>query len=229
MQEVSPGIYALSGLKMGRSYLIDDRDGITLVDTSTATSSAGILRAVERLGRRVEDIRTVVATHYHYDHTGNVTAVEEQSGAQLWAHTEEAPYIDGRKPWKPGLPGFLRALGMKEAQQYSLRVDRELREGDVVPAAGGLEVLHAPGHTPGQIVLYSRERGVLFAGDSLMNVLGLREPARWFSHDMDAARRTIRRLANLDFEVALPGHGPPIIGRASEKVRMWVRGWLDYT
>jgi len=111
-------------------------------------------------------------------------------------------------------------------EQFSLRVDRVLHDGDVLPLAGGLQVVHAPGHTPGHIALYAKERRTLFAGDALMNAAGLRLPMSVSSHDMEQARRSIHRLAELDFDIALPGHGAPILGRANEKVAEWARRWL---
>lgn len=226
VDEVAPGIHAISGLKTGRSYIIADREALTLVDTSTHGVADPIIEAIGTIGRRVEDLRTIVATHYHHDHTGNVAALRERSGANLWAHAADAPYIDGRESWL-GLSGAIgRLIGARAPRQYSLTVDRELCDGDLLPVAGGLRVVHAPGHTPGHIALYAAERSVLFAGDALMNTFGLRLPIAIASHDMDEARRSARLLATLEYDVALPGHGNPVLSRASEKVREWSRQWL---
>ena len=227
MHEVADGIYALAGLKMGRAYLIDDADGLTLIDTSSASASAAILDAITAIRRKPEDLRTIVVTHYHYDHTGNVSALVDRSGAEFCAHAEDVPYIDGRLPWLPP-KGALGALGAGQQRKsyFTLKVDRVLHEGDTLPAAGGLKVVHAPGHTPGHIALHSPARRVLFAGDAFMNVAGLHPPAAMSSHDMDAARESIRRLGELDFDIALPGHGQPVVGRASEKLREYAKRWL---
>lgn len=226
MELVARGIYAISGLKTGRSYLIDDRDGLTLIDTSSHGAADGILRGIASLGRRAEDLRLIVGTHYHLDHTGNVNSLRERSGAPFAVYEEEAPYVDGRLPWRPLRGALAAAIGDGQDRHYALRVDRELRDGETLPAAGGLQVLHAPGHTPGHIALYGRERGALFAGDAFMNVFGLQLPPSMSSHDMDQARRSIRRLCDLDFEIALPGHGRPVLSRASEKLAHWSRKWL---
>jgi len=225
MREVSEGIYALDGLKTGRAYLVADRDALTLVDTSTSGVAEKILGAIDAIGRRPQELRTIVATHYHHDHTGNVMALIDRTGAQLYAHADEAPYIDGRKPWGTVHVGPFD-MSVPEARQFALHVDRELRAGDELPFAGGVTVLHTPGHTPGSISLHARSRGVLFAGDALGNYLGLRLPLSMSSHDMDAAKRSVHALAALAYEVALPGHGHPIVGRASEKIALWAKRWL---
>jgi len=225
MREVAPGVYPIEGLKTGRSYLIENQGSLTLIDTSSPSAASRIIRAIEEIGRRPEDLRLIVATHYHYDHTGNVAALRERTGAQFAAHVEEAPYIDGRTPWRYVAIGPVK-MDLPERRRYALAVDRELADGEVLPAAGGLEVIHTPGHTPGHIALYARERGALFAGDAFANWFGLQLPLRMSSHDMEQAKQSVARLARLDYDVALPGHGNPIVGLASEKVAEWSRRWL---
>jgi glyoxylase-like metal-dependent hydrolase (beta-lactamase superfamily II) len=225
MRPVAPGVFAIAGLKMGRSYLVEGAGGIALVDTSTAGAAPGILRAIDETGHRVEDLRAIVATHYHYDHTGNADALRDRSGAELCVHAADVPYVEGTTPWMAAPPpwGFMDRFG---GEPYGLHVDRTLSDGDVLPFAGGLRVVHAPGHTPGHIALYAKEQRALFTGDALMNVLGLHLPMAMSTHDMAAARRSVFALAELDFDVALPGHGAPIIGHASEKIGEWTKAWL---
>jgi glyoxylase-like metal-dependent hydrolase (beta-lactamase superfamily II) len=223
MREIVGGVYALEGLKMGRSYLIDDREGLTLIDTSSAGASDAILAAIDQLRRPARDLTTIVATHYHHDHTGNVAKLRERTGATFCAHADDVPYIDGSEEWGDGQPSLAARFGPKP---YALSVDRTLSEGDVLPGAGGLRVIHAPGHTPGHIALHSAERGIVFSGDAFMNAVGLRLPPSMSSHDMNQARATVRMLAGLEFEHALPGHGQPVMSRANEKLAQWARKWL---
>ncbi len=226
MKQITQGIYPIEGLKTGRSYIIEDRDGITLIDTSTGGVAHRILAAIAAIGRWPEDVHTIVATHYHFDHTGNVDALAESTHAQFCVHAEDVPYVDGRKPWMPMRVPFGRLVDRVGPAPYRLDVGRGLRDGEVLPTAGGLEVVHLPGHTPGNIGLYARERGVMFTGDTLMNVIGLRLPLSMSTHDPEQAKRSVKRLAEFDFEIALPGHGNPVLGRASEKIREWARCWL---
>ena len=224
-EPIVPGVYAMEGLKMGRAYLVEDAEGLVLVDTSSGDVHEAILAAVAAIGRKPGDVHTIVATHYHYDHTGNVAALVRSTGATFCAHAEDVPYIDGRLPWMAprGVPSFLE----RGPAHFTLRVDRALSDGDVLPAAGGLEVIHAPGHTPGHIALYARERGVMFSGDAFMNVAGLHLPPSMSTHDMAAAKRSIARLAAYEFNAALPGHGRPVVGHASEKLAHWSRAWFE--
>lgn len=225
MREVADRIYAIDGLRTGRSYLIDDPQALTLIDTSSAAVASRILDAIASVGREPADLQTIIATHYHYDHTGNVASLIERTGARFLAHADDAPYIDGRKPWRHLSVGPFD-ITVPESRHYALKVDRELRTGEILAIAGGLEVLHTPGHTPGSISLYGRDLGVLFTGDAIGNWLGLQLPLSMSSHDMTQAKRSVHRLAALDFDVALPGHGNPILSRASDKIAHWVKRWL---
>ena len=145
MHQIAHGIHAIDGLKMGRSYIIEGNDGLALIDTSSKGASEGILGAIEAIGHHPEDLRMIVATHYHFDHTGNVETLIDRSGAQLCVHEADAPYVDGRCPWAPsnGLIGPL--LDRFSARPFALKVDRILHDGDVLPFAGGLQIIHAPG------------------------------------------------------------------------------------
>lgn len=228
MGEIAPGVHGIAGLKTGRAFLVEGEDGgLALIDTSTAGVAARILRAIADAGRKPEDLRLIIATHYHYDHTGNAAELIERTGAELCVHADDVPYVDGTSPWPAGngaLAPFAARFGPK---QYSLTVNRTLHDGDVLPFAGGLHVVHAPGHTPGHIAIHAPARRLLFAGDAMMNVGGLRQPIAIASHDMQQARASIQRLAELDYDIMLPGHGVPVLGRASEKVAEWSRRWLS--
>jgi glyoxylase-like metal-dependent hydrolase (beta-lactamase superfamily II) len=225
--QIAPGIHAIEGLRMGRAYIVEGAREVILVDTSSAGVADRIGDAVTAVGRRLDELTTIVATHYHFDHVGNAADVRERTGAQLCVHEGDAPYVEAKRPWQTGTSGLAALFSRFAPKQTAIRVDRVLHDGDVVGDRPGLQVIHAPGHTPGHIALYSRHHRTLFTGDALMNVLGLQLPPSGSTHDMLEAKRSIQRLVELDFDIALPGHGHPILSRANEKVAEWCRRWLD--
>lgn len=226
MTEIAPGIHAIDGLRMGRAYIVERAHDVVLVDTSSAGVADRIAGALTRIGRRPDELSAIVATHYHFDHVGNARELRDRTGAQLCVHEADAPYVEAHLPW-PTATGALAGLFSRFApEQTPTAIDRVLHDGDVVGYGAGLEVIHAPGHTPGHIALYSKEHRALFTGDALMNVLGLQLPPAGSTHDMEAAKRSVRRLLDLDFDIALPGHGHPIRSRANEKIAEWSRRWL---
>jgi glyoxylase-like metal-dependent hydrolase (beta-lactamase superfamily II) len=84
---------------------------------------------------------------------------------------------------------------------------------------GGARVVHVPGHTPGSIALYVPGRKLLFVGDAAAHTFGLRPPIGAFTEDHAQARASIRKLAELDFEVACFGHGRPLDREAPHAFR----------
>jgi len=94
-----------------------------------------------------------------------------------------------------------------------VRPDSLLKDGDEV---AGLRVIHIPGHTPGSIALY--DGTLLFSGDTLNVREGrVQGPPPQYTADMRQAIASVRKLLSLKFDVLLPGHGDPVVGRASEK------------
>ena len=117
---------------------------------------------------------------------------------------------------KGGIGVMLRLLSpfMRPAP---VKADIILHESDVI---AGMKVIHIPGHTPGSIALLDEKRKVLFPGDTLRYRDGRIEgPPAKFTPDPELARRSIERLKRYDFDVMLAGHGEPLRGGASEKVR----------
>ena len=92
-------------------------------------------------------------------------------------------------------------------------VDRVLRDGDV---AAGFRIIHAPGHTPGHIMLFRESDRLAIAGDVLANInfvtgqAGLRQPPAFFSTDPAENRRSVRKLFELQPRTICFGHGPPL-------------------
>jgi glyoxylase-like metal-dependent hydrolase (beta-lactamase superfamily II) len=83
-------------------------------------------------------------------------------------------------------------------------------DGTILPALGGLRVVHTPGHTPGSICLYAPRDRILFTGDALQVTRGRLDFANTVaSTDIAEARRSVARLATLDVETIVPSHYRP--------------------
>jgi glyoxylase-like metal-dependent hydrolase (beta-lactamase superfamily II) len=235
--EVGPvQIYAVEG------------DPLTLIDTGvrTAASRAALASAFDALGLGLEDVRRVVLTHYHADHGGQAQVLRD-AGAdlELWVHGDDA---DDVAHWSParderlegtnelfrehGVPGALLDRQSAEIQRWMreepplsgpTRVDRRLRDGDRITFKDfELEVIHAPGHTAGHVLLAEPQSGALLTGDHLMgdavpytenyylpgapdaaDPLGRRPRFRGLA----AYLRSLRRLRGGSFRTILPAHG----------------------
>jgi len=209
--EVAPGVHSIERVRMAHAFLVEG-EGITLIDTGMRGSGESVLNALAALGRRLSDLRHIVISHHHFDHTGSLARLAEVSQATVSVHAADAPYVRGDLPRpsfkRVGFSGwFLRPFMGLFPQPEPCHVDHELQDGDEIEAAGRLKVVHAPGHTPGHIALLMPSKRILFAGDAVLNVLGLRPPMAMATVDMAQAKESIRKMAALDFDIACFGHG----------------------
>ena len=229
--QIVPGVYGIS-LGFVNTFVIDAGD-LTLIDTGIAGSAPRILAAVRRLGRQPADIRHIVLTHCHADHTGSLKALQIESGAATYMHSTDAALVregQAARPLRPA-PGLMNAaiFRLMMAGQSAPRtvepvaIDHEIRDGEELPAAGGLQVIATPGHTAGHIcLLWPHAGGVLFAGDAGGNMLGLSYAPIY--EDLDAGQRSLGHLATLEFDVACFGHGRALVGGAAARFRQkWGR------
>jgi glyoxylase-like metal-dependent hydrolase (beta-lactamase superfamily II) len=222
-ERVIEGVLRL-GLGVSNAYLVAAEPGWVLIDTGVPGRAAEILLAAAEAGRvdgRPDSIRTIVATHYHADHVGSLARVAAATGARVLAPALDADLIEaGGIPPSPRGNSRLGRLVMSLSRPAALEpqpVDRRLVDGDELAEAAGLTVIHTAGH----VSLYRPAAGgILFAGDALANVLGLRLGI--VNEDWAVARTSARRLAALDFETVVFGHGRPLRGGAGARVRRFV-------
>ena len=179
-------------------YLVKEDDGLTLVDSTMSSPSADVAAIAAELGL---ELRRIALTHAHGDHVGGVAGVLQQfPGLEVSIGEREKRLLAGDRSLDAGEPqtpvkGFFQKIDWK--------VDRLLKPGDRV---GSLEVLPAPGHTPGQIAFLDvRDRG-LIAGDALQTrggiaVAGVIKPlfpfpalATWSKPTALASAETLRDL-----------------------------------
>jgi glyoxylase-like metal-dependent hydrolase (beta-lactamase superfamily II) len=218
----------MEGLRGGSVYLLASGEGLTLVDSGVIGDGDRIVAQLEQAGHAPSDVHTVVLTHAHGDHTGTAAELARRTSARIVAHRDEVPYIEQTGALPAASTAQRLMLWLADRVMYRLapcRVDRVVKDGDVLDALGGTRVIHMPGHTPGSIGLYQPERRILFCGDALFNANpmtgrpGLRLPPRFISVDSAQACDSVRRLSEMDVQVLCCGHGEPILDRATERMR----------
>jgi glyoxylase-like metal-dependent hydrolase (beta-lactamase superfamily II) len=233
---VAPGIYSLSQNKAGRihSYLLDDGKDLTLIDTLFDADGRVILDLIASIGRSVTDLKHIVHTHAHRSHVGGTAELKRLSGATVYAHEWEADILTGDReaqrvsPW-PRLPlrVYYIQLGLAIGidGHVPCPVDRTLKDGDHV---GPLQVIHTPGHTPGHLCFYWRERRFLHAGDAVVTYPRLAAGWPGLTLNFKQSRDSIGRLAEVGAEVVGVGHGEAIKEAGEKAVRSLLNRPIGY-
>jgi glyoxylase-like metal-dependent hydrolase (beta-lactamase superfamily II) len=216
--EIVPGIHQVDGVN-GNCYILV-RNGLTIIDTGLPGSGGNILAYVrETLHREPSEITTILITHFHTDHVGGVRELKKTAPALKTAiHKTDAGYVSGRTPLPRynGLKGLLLRIFVT-LRPTTFTPDIILKDGDRIE---GLTCVHLPGHTLGSSGFLDAESKTFFAGDTLRSDGEfLFEGPTGFTMDVSKSRDAIRKIASLEFDTLLVGHGKPIRPGASAKVR----------
>jgi glyoxylase-like metal-dependent hydrolase (beta-lactamase superfamily II) len=190
------------------AYLIQEDDGLTVVDTMLPGSAKTILGAAARLGA---PIKRIALTHAHGDHIGSLDALaKELPGVEVLISERDARFLSKDMSLDPGEPQSKLRGGYPGAET---RPTRTLNHGDTV---GSLEVIAAPGHTPGHVAFLDRRDGTLLAGDAYTTLGGVATTSKFVMPFPLAAMSTwdgptelesARALRALEPARLAPGHG----------------------
>ena len=215
-------------LKMGmvNAYLLETDDGLLLVDAGWPNKAEAIFKAVQESGQNPADIRHLVLTHGHIDHAGSAAEVRRRTCARSYAHAADLELIIKGEAERPGTtvtPGIIPAIAYLlfikpgGTTYESFAVDQTLKDGETLPMANDVEVIHSPGHCAGHIALLLRQEGILIAGDICSNIMGLGYSV--LNEDRALARTSILRVAAYPFERAAFGHGSLLDKRANQLLK----------
>lgn len=201
--------------------LIDCGENLYLVDTGFPGQGEDFKSAVTQAGYDFSRITGIILTHQDMDHIGSIIELRQMlPDVRLYAHKDEAPYINGEKtPVKVAKrektlstmtedeKAFFHSF--KAAyQQRITHIDILPEDGEVIDKSSGLLALHIPGHTPGHLCLYAPWERTLISGDALNAKEGeLMGPAPQHSMDILQARKSLEKLLELDIDKVVCYHG----------------------
>jgi hydroxyacylglutathione hydrolase len=214
LRQLAPGVWRLKErpTPVINIYLAED----VLIDAGRTWDRRRVFTEIEG-----HEISMLALTHAHPDHQGVAKDVCEARGIPLACHADEVEAMEGKRPLQEAHRGHLVNRVIKTIWEGPPhRVGRVLNEGDEI---AGFHVVHAPGHARGEVIFFRDSDRVAICGDVIRNLSYatyrpmLAEPPEIFTYDPAENRRSIRKLADLNPSLILPGHGPAVTDIAAFK------------
>lgn len=206
------------------SYLLRNDDGsLALIDTGVKGAGKRILAAIAEIGSDPSQVTTILLTHAHSDHAGGAREMTQRTGRGTTVHEDDAEFVRSGTgtPLDPSVR--LGRLLKRNMASDPAPVERTLTDGEILPIAGGLQVHHTPGHSPGHISLLHPDSGILITGDAIWNVRSRRTwPVLAFCTNVALTAQTAQKLAELDYTTAAFTHGEPIPGQGRAAIRAFL-------
>ncbi|MDX6655210.1 MAG: hypothetical protein QOH62_3 [Solirubrobacteraceae bacterium] len=228
-EQIAEGVWLVRGgfpVKGMNVYLVRDGDGVLVFDGGIKA----MRNAVAAAGAKLGGITRLVLGHEHPDHRG----IAPELGVPVFCHPDGKADAEGdggvhyfdASELKP-LTRLVMPRMLASWDGGPVKIDGTVEEGDDV---AGFEVVHLPGHAPGQIGLWRESDRLALVSDCFytLDVETTRRthpptprvPHRAFNHDTEQAKASIRKLAALEPAAAWPGHADALTGD--------VRGQLEH-
>ena len=209
------------------SYILVLPEGVFLIDAGMDSSGEDMLYALSSIGRSVDEVKAILLTHWHNDHSAGACEIQRLSGARVYYHEKEAKYFT-RKTASVGMQAKLSEMVpesgplillkglLSSAPARAVDATRYVNHNDLIESE--FRVIETPGHTSGHVCYYHEPQKILFAGDALAAIGGhVRFMARLVTPNIDSARESMLRCLELPVDYLCPGHREPLISNVQEE------------
>jgi hydroxyacylglutathione hydrolase len=191
------GIHLIIGEGLCSNIYVVGKDEAVIFDTGVGNYANPVWPQLEELGVTPNMVKGIVLTHAHHDHAMGAFIILERADPKVFVHKLDTKYIASR---------FGQNLVMVE-------------DGDLIDTEiGPFEVIWTPGHTEGSVCLYNEDGKILFSGDTVFPE-GSFGRCDGESGSLKAIINSLRKLTELEVDIMLPGHGPPVLKNAGEHIK----------
>jgi glyoxylase-like metal-dependent hydrolase (beta-lactamase superfamily II) len=222
--EIIPNIHKIDGVRGANCYLISSGSEMVLVDAGMRGSSRKVAKYLTKMGKNLSAIKYIFITHADIDHVGGAAEMKKTTGAKLVIHAGDAGVLAGTDKGR-NLKGLMGLLKLMSPLMHAapVQADIVLKENTDI---AGYKIISTPGHSEGSISIYIPGR-VIFVGDALRSDAdgNPKRPSKMLAADMVQAQASVQVIAGLEFDTLLCGHGAPVKGKASAKVKELLANW----
>ena len=197
-------------------YLVRFGEHAALIDAGCGDTTPRILENVQACGVEPGDVKLLLLTHCHYDHTGGAEALRTATGCTVVVHEKDAPYLEKGDNVVTAARYYGEEMAPVSADRLLTLPREQIDLGDRF-----LEALHTPGHSPGSVVYLTESQGhrVLFAQD----VHGPLTPK--LLSDRGLYRESLQLMLSLEADILCEGHYGVFRGRG--EVERFIRSFLE--
>lgn len=205
-------------------------DSWVLVDAGMPKSGSEIINVAEERYGKNSPPSAIILTHGHFDHVGSIVDLMAHWNVPVYAHSLEFPFLTGQQSYpepdvtvQGGTLAKISSIYPNEPINIQ-EVLHELPAQGAVPFLEDWKWIHVPGHSPGQVALFREQDNLLISADafvtveqdSLYKVLVQKEevcgPPVYLTTDWNAAHESVQKLAALQPQTVIPGHGTSMNG-----------------
>jgi glyoxylase-like metal-dependent hydrolase (beta-lactamase superfamily II) len=217
------------------AYLVANKGHAILIDAGMKKKEQKIIAALQRINISPADIKLIIVTHVHYDHSGSLKALKDITKANVIVHKAEAAYLEqgycevplGTMWFSKALSFIGRNVAKKLVKYDAVAPDITISERfDLQDYGIDGYILPTPGHTEGSITVVIEDKHAI-VGDTLFHVVkhSVFPP---YANDQKALLRSWQQLLEIGCEYFYPGHGKPFTRAKFEKTYERIKRKINY-